>query len=150
MTTRPASKAVCFFVRKRNFLLEVHSFLIQCVLYVAQTADTEFATIYQFDNIVKAFSSKYRDGELQFQGLNSISKYAFIKAIFLASDISCILQAACASYVAYGKKKGRIMRTNTSMWLGLRKTCSCLSVSLLPIKEHFTWSTAQIYVDPQG
>lgn len=31
-----------------------------------------------------------------------------------------------------------------------RKTCSCFSMPLLPIKEHFTWSTAQIYVDPKG
>lgn len=48
-----------------------------------------------------------------------------------------------------GGKNRRIMQTY--WWVvRFRKTCSCFSVPLLPIKEHFTWSTAQIYVDPKG
>lgn len=48
-------------------------------------------------------------------------------------------------------RKGDSSYGDTCRWVaGSGEPCSCFQVPLWAIKEHFTWSMAQIYVAPTG
>lgn len=55
-------------------------------------------------------------------------------------------------YTAFGLQEEKLKNyADRSQWVArFRKTRCYFSLPLLPIKEHFKWSTAQIYVDPEA